>query len=150
TFSKAYGLAGIRVGYAIGHPSVIAAMRKVFVPFSVSVIAQAAALACLDAQEALLARTDAVVAERERMAAALTSAGYAVAPSAAIFVWLPLGAESAAFADRSADAGVLVRPYGDDGVRVTVGDPEENDAFLAFAERDVAAHGGAREGAHGA
>src|SRR5699024_6419929 len=49
TFSKAYGLAGIRVGYAIGHPSVIAAMRKVFVTFSVSVIAQSAELACLDA-----------------------------------------------------------------------------------------------------
>ncbi len=147
TFSKAYGLAGIRVGYAIGHPSVIAAMRKVFVPFSVSVVAQAAALACLDARAELLARTEAVVAERERMAAALTSAGYAVAPSAANFLWLPLGEESAAFAGRSADAKVIVRPYGDDGVRVTVGDPEENDAFLAFAARDIAARDGASDGA---
>lgn len=133
TFSKAYGLAGVRVGYAVGHPALIAAVRKVFIPFSVSSLAQAAALACLDAREELLARTDAVVAERERMSAVLSEAGYLVRPSAANFLWLPLGDRSARFADLSAEAGVIIRPYGDDGVRVTVGDPVENDAFLAFA-----------------
>lgn len=133
TFSKAYGLAGVRVGYAIGDRRLIAALRKVYVPFSVSALAQAAALACLDARAELLARTGAVVAERERMAAALTAAGYAVTPSAANFLWLPLGPLSAEYADRSADAKVIIRPYGDDGVRITVGDPDENDRFLAFA-----------------
>ncbi|WP_024795895.1 histidinol-phosphate transaminase [Tomitella biformata] len=133
TFSKAYGLAGLRVGYAVGAPTVIAALRKVFIPFSVSSVAQAAAIASLEAQDELLARTDAVVAERARMRAALTAAGYDVAPSGANFLWLPLGAGSQDFAARSAEAGVLVRPYGDDGVRVTVGAPHENDAFLAFA-----------------
>ncbi|WP_307810635.1 histidinol-phosphate transaminase [Tomitella cavernea] len=133
TFSKAYGLAGVRVGYAIGHPSLIGALRKVFVPFSVSTLAQAAALACLDAEEELLERTGHVVAERGRMAAALAGAGYLVAPSAANFLWLPLGARSAEYSGRSADAKVIIRPYGDDGVRITVGTPEENDAFLAFA-----------------
>ncbi len=133
TFSKAYGLAGVRVGYAIGHPSLIGALRKVFVPFSVSTLAQAAALACLDAEEELLERTGHVVAERARMATALADAGYRVAPSAANFLWLPLGARASEYADRSADAKVIIRPYGDDGVRITVGTPQENDTFLAFA-----------------
>ena len=133
TFSKAYGLAGLRVGYAVGAPSVVAALRKVFIPFSVSSVAQAAALACLQAQDELLERTDAVVAERERMRAALTAAGYSVAPSGANFLWLPLGDSAQAYAASSAEAGVLIRPYGDDGVRVTVGTPQENDAFLDFA-----------------
>lgn len=139
TFSKAYGLAGLRVGYAVGAPKVIAALRKVFIPFSVNSVAQAAAIASLEAQDELLARTDAVVAERERMRAALTAAGYDVAPSGANFLWLPLGDRSQDYAARSADAGVLVRPYGDDGVRVTVGAPSENDAFLTFATGAIVA-----------
>ncbi len=133
TFSKAYGLAGLRVGYAVGAPKVIAALRKVFIPFSVSSIAQAAAIACLQAQDELLERTDAVVAERERMRAALSQAGYDVTASGANFLWLPLGSDAQSYAARSAAAGVLIRPYGEDGVRVTVGTPHENDAFIAFA-----------------
>lgn len=143
TFSKAYGLAGVRVGYAVGDSSVIAALRKVFIPFSVSSLAQAAASACLNARDELLARTDSVVAERERMAAALVDAGYPVTPSGANFLWLPLDAHSAGYAESSAEAGVIIRPYGEDGVRVTVGDPHENDAFLAFATSPSAlAHAG--------
>lgn len=135
TFSKAYGLAGLRVGYAVGAPTVIAALRKVFIPFSVSSVAQAAAIGCLQAQDELLERTDAVVSERERMRAALTAAGYDVASSGANFLWLPLGERSAAYAAASAEAGILIRQYGDDGVRITIGAPHENDAFLAFAEK---------------
>ena len=135
TFSKAYGLAGLRVGYAVGAPKVVAALGKVFIPFSVSSVAQAAAIASLRAQDELLERTNAVVAERERMRAALTAAGYEVTPSGANFLWLPLGDRAQAFAAASAEAGVLVRPYGDDGVRVTAGAPHENDAFLAFAAK---------------
>ena len=137
TFSKAYGLAGMRVGYALGDPVVIAGLRQVFIPFSVSTPAQAAGLASLAAADELLARTDLVVAERGRMARALTAAGYTVAESGANFLWLPLAAEAPAFTDRCADAGVLVRTYGTDGVRVTVGDPRENDAFLEFARIDA-------------
>lgn len=137
TFSKAYGLAGMRVGYALGDPVVIAGLRKVFIPFSVSSPAQAAGLASLAAADELLARTDLVVAERTRMARALAEAGYTVAASGANFLWLPLAGDSPLFSDRCADAGVLVRPYGTDGVRVTVGDREENDAFLAFARADA-------------
>ena len=135
TFSKAYGLAGLRVGYAVGDSGLITALGKAYVPFSVGSIAQAAAIASLDAADELLARTDAVVAERGRVSAALRAAGYALAPSQANFVWLPLAERTADFVASAADARIIVRPYGQDGVRVTVGAPHENDAFLEFARR---------------
>lgn len=133
TFSKAYGLAGLRVGYAIGDPEVITALGKVYVPFSVSSAAQAAAVASLEASDQLLERTNSVVDERVRVSSALRDAGYTVPESQANFVWLPLGDRAGEFAQASARARVIVRPYGDDGVRVTIGTPQENDTFLAFA-----------------
>src|SRR6201997_5147318 len=133
TFSKAYGLAGLRVGYAVGHPELITALDKVFVPFSVTGVSQAAAIASLNAADELLARTDAVVAERSRVPAALRDAGFCMPPTQANFVWLPLGPRTADFVAQAAEARIVVRPYGTDGVRVTVGAPEENDALLAFA-----------------
>jgi histidinol-phosphate aminotransferase len=134
TFSKAYGLAGLRVGYAVGDPQVITALNKVVVPFTTTNVSQAAAIACLDAGDELLARTDTVVAERRRVSAALRAAGFTLPPSQANFVWLPLAARTADFVARAADAEIVVRPYGSDGVRVTIGAPEENDALLRFAE----------------
>ncbi len=134
TFSKAYGLAGLRVGYAVGDPEVIAALNKVHVPFTVNSLAQAAAVASLHARDELLARTDAVVAERERVTARLRDLGYRLADSQANFVWLMLGDDAGPFAAACADAGVIVRPFAGDGVRVTITHPGENDAFLAFAE----------------
>ncbi|OBF55713.1 histidinol-phosphate transaminase [Mycobacterium sp. 852002-50816_SCH5313054-b] len=133
TFSKAYGLAGLRVGYAVGHPDLITALDQVYVPFAVTSISQAAAIASLDAAEELLARTDAVVAERSRVTAGLHEAGYTLAPSQANFVWLPLGTRTSEFVARAADARIVVRPFAPDGVRITVGAPEENDALLRFA-----------------
>ncbi|MCV7191835.1 pyridoxal phosphate-dependent aminotransferase [Mycolicibacterium brumae] len=139
TFSKAWGLAGARVGYAVGHSELITALGKVYVPFTVSTLAQAAAIASLDAQAELLARSDAVVAERRRVSAALIEAGYEIPPSQSNFVWLPLPGRTAEFTAAAADqARVLVRPYGDDGVRVTIGAPEENDVFLGFAQDWIA------------
>ncbi|RVW00155.1 histidinol-phosphate transaminase [Rhodococcus xishaensis] len=133
TFSKAYGLAGIRVGYAVADPAIITALAKVHTTFSVSSVAQAAAIACLRARDELLQRTHVVVAERDRVRDALLAAGYDVSVTEANFVWLPLRDRSAAYGQASADAGVLIRPYATDGVRVTIGDAHENDAFLAFA-----------------
>ncbi len=133
TFSKAYGLAGLRVGYAVGDPEVITALGKVYVPFTSSTISQAAAIASVQAAGELMARTDAVVAERRRVSAELARMGYTVPPSQANFVWLPLEEKTADFAAASAQAKVLVRPYGNDGARVTIGSPGENDAFLDFA-----------------
>lgn len=133
TFSKAYGLAGLRVGYAVGDPEVITALGKVYVPFTVSTVAQAAAIASLQADDELMARTDAVVGERRRVGAELAALGYRVPASQANFVWLPLAEHTADFAAQSAETGVLVRPYAGEGVRISIGAPEENDAFLAFA-----------------
>lgn len=134
TFSKAYGLAGLRVGYAVGDPEVITALGKVYVPFTASTISQAAAIASLQAADELLARTDAVVDERRRVTAALTELGYLVPDSQANFVWLPLAERTSDFAAQAAaQARVLVRPYGNEGARVSIGSTQENDAFLSFA-----------------
>jgi histidinol-phosphate aminotransferase len=133
TFSKAYGLAGLRIGYAVGHPDLITALDKVYVPFTVSSLAQAAAIASLAADDELLARTDALVAERARVGAALRDAGFALPPTQANIVWLPLGVRTLDFVKQAADARIVVRPYGTDGVRVTIGAPDENDVLLRFA-----------------
>ena len=133
TFSKAYGLAGLRVGYAAGHPDLITALDKAYVPFTVTSISQAAAIASVDAADELLARTDAVVAERARVSDALRAAGFTLPSSQTNFVWLPLGLRTPDFVEQAAVAHVVVRPYGSDGVRVTIGAPDENDALLEFA-----------------
>ncbi|BBZ46852.1 pyridoxal phosphate-dependent aminotransferase [Mycobacterium parmense] len=139
TFSKAYGLAGLRIGYAVGHPDLITALDQVYVPFSVASISQAAAIASLEAADELMARTDALVAERSRVAADLRDAGYDMPPTQANFVWLPLGTRTADFVRRAAEALLIVRPFAPEGVRVTIGAPDENDALLRFA-RDWIAH----------
>ncbi len=133
TFSKAYGLAGLRVGYAVADPEVITALSKVRIAFAVSTIAQQAAVSSLEASIELLARTEALIAERERVRDALVAGGYDVGTSQSNFVWLPLAERSGEFAAAAAEEGVLLRAYGNDGVRVTIGDPHENDAFLKFA-----------------
>lgn len=133
TFSKAYGLAGLRVGYAIAAPDLIAALRKVGIPFSVNALAQAAAVASLDASDELLARCGQVCAERERVRAALQSVGYQVPESQANFVWLPLGERTAEFNQHCLEQKVVVRAFVGDGARVTIGAPEENDALLGAA-----------------
>jgi histidinol-phosphate aminotransferase len=133
TFSKAYGLAGLRVGYAVAPEQVAAALRKVYVAFSVNMLAQAAAIASLDAEDELLARCGDIVAERERVHAALVAAGFAVPRTQANFVWLPLGERASEFAEHALASKVVVRPFAGDGVRVTIGTPEENDVFLEAA-----------------
>jgi histidinol-phosphate aminotransferase len=122
------------VGYAAGHSELITALDKAYVPFTATSVSQAAAIASLDAADELLARTDAVVAERTRVRDTLRSAGFTVPPSQANFVWLPLGPRTLDFVGQAAGARIVVRPYGSDGVRVTIGAPEENDALLAFAQ----------------
>jgi histidinol-phosphate aminotransferase len=134
TMSKAWGLAGLRIGFLVAQPEVAAAIRKVLTPFSTSVVAQAAAIAALDAQDEMRRRCAIVVAERERVTEALRKLSVDVPTSQANFVWLPLGDRSASFAAACENRGVIVRAFPGDGVRVTVGRPEENDAFLAAAE----------------
>jgi histidinol-phosphate aminotransferase len=133
TFSKAYGLAGLRVGYLIGHEPVAQAVRKTMLPFTVNSLAQAAAIASLAAEPELLERVELVVKERDRVRHELLGQGWTVPPTEANFVWLPLGERSAEFAELCDASGVCVRPYLPDGVRATVADAEANDAFLAVA-----------------
>jgi histidinol-phosphate aminotransferase len=138
TFSKAYGLAGLRVGYAVAHPDLITALDKVVMPFAVTNVAQAAAIASLEASDELMARTDALVLERARVSAGLREAGFELPPSQANFVWLPLGERTTDFTEQAAEARLVVRPFTAEGVRVTIGAPEENDALLHFARDWIA------------
>ncbi|MEU6065458.1 histidinol-phosphate transaminase [Streptomyces sp. NPDC047082] len=139
TFSKAYGLAGVRVGYCVAAPAVVSAVNKVAVPFAVSGPAQAAATAALAHTAEVSERCRAVTAERERVRHRLMAAGLSVPASQANFLWLPLGDRSADFAGFCADRAVVVRRFEDEGVRVTVGAREDNDVFVRAAEEYAAA-----------
>lgn len=137
TMSKAWGLAGLRVGFLIAHPDVAAAVRKVATPFSTSTPAQAAALAALAQADEVRRRCDLVIAERDRVTEALRKLVRDVPASQANFVWLPLGERTVEFARACEARGVIVRPFPNEGVRVTIGTPAENDAFLAAAEAAI-------------
>ncbi|SFO20907.1 histidinol-phosphate aminotransferase [Geodermatophilus obscurus] len=132
TMSKAWGLAGLRVGYLLAEdPAVADAVRRTHVPFSLATLAQAAAVAALRSEEEVRGRVAAVVAERDRLTAALRGRGLEVPDSQANFVWLPLGEATAAVAAALEGRGVITRPFAGEGLRVTVGTPEEDDLFLA-------------------
>jgi histidinol-phosphate aminotransferase len=133
TFSKAYGLAGLRVGFLIGHAAVAEAVRKTMLPFTVSSVAQAAAVASLGAENELLERVEAVVKERDRVTAALRADGWTVPDTEANFVWLRLGEHTTRFASECDMAGIAVRPFAGEGARVSIGTSAANDAFLAAA-----------------
>lgn len=124
TFSKAYGLAGVRVGYAFGNPAIIAALNKVAIPFGVSAVAQAGAITSLAGAAQLLERTNETVSERDRVARAIGAI-----PSEANFVWLPTKT-AATLAQQLANQGVIIRAF-PEGVRITVTDHAEADRFLA-------------------
>jgi histidinol-phosphate aminotransferase len=135
TLSKAWGLAGLRVGFTVASETVATNIRKVVTPFSTSSVAQAAALAALSATEEMRRRADLVISERTRVLAALRDVLPDVPDSQANFVWLPLGDRSLAFAQACEEERVIVRPFQGDGVRVTIGTPDENDVFLAVASK---------------
>ena len=133
TFSKAYGLAGLRVGFLIGHEAVAEAVRKTMLPFTVNSVAQAAAIASLNAERELLERVETVVRERDRVSAVLRADGWTVPDSEANFVWLRLGDHTSRFAAACDAAGISVRPYAGEGARISIGTNAANDALLAVA-----------------
>jgi histidinol-phosphate aminotransferase len=133
TFSKAYGLAGLRVGFLVGHDPVAAAVRKTMLPFTVSSVAQAAAVASLNAEDELLERVEMVVKERDRVRETLVADGWSVPATEANFVWLRLGDQTTAFAEACDAVGIAVRAYPGDGARISIGAPAANDALLAAA-----------------
>ena len=133
TFSKAYGLAGLRTGFMVAHEPVAAAARTTMLPFSVNSIAQAAAVASLAAEDELFERVELTVKERTRVREALIADGWDIPPTEANFVWLDLGEHTLDFAAACFDEGIAIRPFAGDGARVSIGDTEANDAFLAVA-----------------
>jgi histidinol-phosphate aminotransferase len=140
TFSKAWGLAGLRVGYLVAEDSAVAdAVRRTHVPFSVSMVAQAAAVAALASEEEVGRRVAAVVSERDRLTAGLRGLGFDVPDSQANFVWLPVGEGAAELAAALEARGVITRPFAGEGIRVTVGAPDEDDALLVALDAITAA-----------
>lgn len=134
TFSKAYGLAGLRVGYAVAHPALARGIRTASTPFGVNHLAQVAAVASLAVEDELKVRVDGVVAERDRVLAGLRSQGWDVPDAQGNFVWLPTGERTLALAADAARSGLLVRPFAGEGIRVSIGEPTANDRVLEVAD----------------
>ena len=130
TFSKAHGLAGLRVGYMVAAPEVVVTVDKTLVPFAVNAIAQAAAIAAVAAEEEILHRVVLLEQERDRVVAALRAAGHEFPQPNANFVWLPFGARTDEIALALEKQGIVTRPFPTEGIRVTIGTSEENDRFL--------------------
>ena len=142
TLSKAYGLAGLRVGFLVADPAVVDAVNACAIPFAVNAAAQAAALVALDQPTEVARRCAVVTAERRRVAQALRRRGLGVPASEANFWWLPAGDAAPALGVALERRGVVTRPL-DGGVRVTIGAADDNDRFLdalddAVAERPAA------------
>ncbi len=133
TFSKAYGLAGLRVGYAIGDPRILAAARSTGIPLSVTAQAEEAALASLDAEDELRARVAVISARRDALVERLRAAGWDVPDAQGNFVWLPAGERTAEVAAAFDAAGLIVRPFAGDGVRISVGEQESIDRVVEVA-----------------
>lgn len=130
TFSKAFGLAGLRSGYCIAHPEVIAEINKTRLPFIVNNLAQAGMLAAIEHVDAAMAQVQILRDERTRCVDALRSGGVAVVDSQANFCFLPTGAATISVATEFEKQGIIPRPFPDFGLRITVGTPEQNDRWL--------------------
>ncbi|APZ33010.1 histidinol-phosphate transaminase [Microbacterium aurum] len=133
TFSKAYGLAGLRVGYAVGDPRILSAARTTGIPLSVTAAAEEAALASLDAEDELLERVGVIAQRRDRLAARLREAGWDVPEAQGNFVWLPAGDRALEVAAAFEAQDLIVRPFAGDGVRITVGEEESLDRVVDVA-----------------
>ena len=134
TFSKAHGLAGLRVGYALAAPSIVASLDKVLIPFAVNRLGQIGAIASLDAPGELDDRVDAVLRSRARLCEELRHSGWSVPDTQANFVFLPAGEASVDLAVALERQGLVTRPFASAGIRVTVARDEDVDRFAeAFA-----------------
>ncbi len=137
TFSKAYGLAGLRVGYALGPVDVLNAARSTAIPLSVTAPATAAALASLEAEDELLARVGRLAERRDGLWRALTAQGWNIPEPQGNFIWLPTGMQTIEVADQLHTAGLVVRPFAPDGIRVSVGEEEAVEVLLQISAEIV-------------
>ncbi len=133
TFSKAYGLAGLRVGYALGPQYVLDAVRACAIPLSVTAQGQAAALASLEREDELLARVAELATLRDRLVGELRAQGWAVPDAQGNFLWLPTGERTAAAAAAFEEAGIIVRAFPPEGVRISIGEHEAVETLLETA-----------------
>ncbi|MCB1623007.1 MAG: histidinol-phosphate transaminase [Pseudomonadales bacterium] len=143
TFAKAYGLAGLRIGYAVSHPEVADMLNRIRQPFNVSSVALAAAAAALDDPEHVAHTVAVAISERVRVATVLRQRGLEVAPSAGNFLLVRIGPAAAACYQRLLRAGIIVRPVGNYGLpehlRITLGTIDENERLLAALTTVLAA-----------
>jgi len=130
----AAGLAGLRVGYSISHPQITQHLRVAATPFAVTALAEAAAIASIEHEDAVMERVSHLVAERERVTARLRELGYDFPSTYANFVWLPLGERTGGFVQLMSEHALSVRAFGTEGVRVSIGEVEANDRFLSLCE----------------
>ncbi len=137
TFSKAYGLAGLRVGFAVGAEEILDAARSTAIPLSVTAQAASAAIASLQAERELLERVSVLANRRDAVLDALIAQGWAVPRSYANFVWLPLETETTAAAETLSEAGIIVRAFPGAGIRVSIGEEEAVPKLLAAAQKIV-------------
>ncbi|KAA9108424.1 histidinol-phosphate transaminase [Microbacterium rhizomatis] len=133
TFSKAFGLAGLRIGYAIGHRRILDAARTTSIPLSVTAQAEEAALASLTAESELLERVRVIAERRDRLAEGLREIGWRVPDAQGNFVWLAAGDQATAVAEAFDEEGLIVRPFAGDGVRISVGEHESVERVLQIA-----------------
>ena len=130
TMSKAHGLASLRFGYGVASPEVVSSVDKTLAPFAVSGLAQAAAIAAIEAEAEIRDRVDSILAERDRVIAELAGHGWALPDAQANFVYLPTGARTDEIYVAMEKRGVVTRPFSGEGIRVTTGTRAENDRFL--------------------
>ncbi len=133
TFSKAHGLAGLRIGYAVGPELVLDAARSTSIPLSVTEQAQRAALVSLDHEEVLLERVARLAVLRDQVWHALTDQGWSVPKPHGNFVWLKTGSLTERAAEIFAEHGIVVRALGADGLRVSIGEAQSVDKLLKAA-----------------
>jgi histidinol-phosphate aminotransferase len=149
TFSKVYGMAGIRIGYGIGASALVTAMNKLRTPFNVSGVAQAAALAALDDHEHVKRCIEANRVERKRITEEVTKLGLKPVKSETNFVFVEAGPEAKAICEELLREGVIVRPLGwmgfPEAIRISVGTKEENDKLFVALSRVLAKRKGKPE-----
>jgi len=143
TFSKVYGLAGLRIGYGIGHPTLVAEMNKLRTPFNVTSVGQAAALAALDDLEHVRRSVEMNHTQRTRLFGELQRVGLQPVASETNFLFVPLaGMDAKGMCDELLQAGVIVRPLAwmgfPEAMRISVGNPEENAKLLAAMAKVMA------------
>lgn len=135
TFSKAFGLAGLRVGYAVGPESILDAARATAIPLSVTEPAQRAAIAALDHESKVMDRVDVLTKRRDEIVDTVVAQGWPVPVSQANFFWLPTGEDTAAANDILLAHGIMARALLPEGIRVSIGEAESAERiFAATAE----------------